>query len=70
MVAEQEGGDIRNEKGDVAEMVESKIQDQYDGQQQEEEGHQWLIVNAELFYADNGTVSSTDPDGFSQHSTR
>ena len=61
LVVEQEGGESSGDKGDGSQTAGRMIQDRYDGSQWTEEGHHCLTVNAELFYANNGVVASTDP---------
>ena len=61
LVAERDGGDSSNEKGDVAQTAERRIWDRDDVLRWSEEGHQRLTVKAALLYADNEVVASTDP---------
>ena len=59
-MAEQEGGYISNNKGDVAQTAEGTIRERDDGRRRAEEGHQRLTVKAAFFYANDGMVASTD----------
>ena len=61
MVAEREGGDSSGDKRDLVQTVGRMIQERDEFWRREEEGHQWLTVKAELFYANYGMVESTDP---------
>ena len=61
LVSEKEGRDRRNYDGDAAQMSGRTTWDQDDGQQWAEGVHQWLLVKAELLYANGGMVASTDP---------
>ena len=46
LVAEREGGDIRDDNGDTAQTSGRKIWERDDGQRQVEEGHARLTVKA------------------------
>ena len=60
-MAEREVGGSSGDKGDRAQTEGGTIRDRDDGKKLKEEGHQWLTVKAEFFYADDGVVASTDP---------
>ena len=61
LVAEQEGGDSRSDKGDVAQMAGRTIRDQDDGRWRAEEGHTRLTAKTDFYYVNNKLVDSTYP---------
>ena len=61
LVVELYRGDISGDKEDVAQTTGVMIWNGYDGQRRAEEEHQRLMVRAELLYANERMVASTDP---------
>ena len=61
LVVELYRGDISGDKEDVAQTTGMMIWNGYDGQRRAEEEHQRLMVRAELLYANERMVASTDP---------
>ena len=62
LVAQKQGEDSSGDKGDRAQTAGRKIWEQDGGQQLAEEGHQRLMVKAELFNTNDGIVAYTDPE--------
>ena len=60
-MAEQEGGDRRDDDKDTAQTAGSKIQKRDNRRQRVEEGRARMTLKASFFYSDNGLLASTDP---------
>ena len=61
LVAERDGGNISDDEGGAEQTAGRTIRERYDGQLWAEERHARLTVKAELLYADDRMVASTDP---------